>query len=976
MASSKLTKEMIEKEIKKRIAKPAALEDWLHAHIPFIVGPKITCFDPIEGQPGCLVTIQGSNFAANRTDNEVRIGGQPAQVVNALPNELKAITHAGILNGPVKVKVGTKTASGPHDFKVLGYPSAGDGEDGPPIAYTGIAAGPGSGDVDPIGTIRVLVALVRPNDLAVPAAAVRNNVVSTWNDVRTYYTQASYTKTDVQVDMTTNWAVLDGPKSDFIRTTTNTVSAWNNGTGTISITLADTDGFLPGMGVIGMTSGAAGIIQSVDPASIVLSYFFGDFQGGERLEQDQIDETQLDRIMAQAAQGAVNEGFNLNDYAMMACVMFLDGSFVRAWGNWSTSDFSYSNGLPVGDPNRIAINLPTSHDISLVAIQETADWGRCAHEFGHNIVSAPNFLGDGTATLGEDIYSSDLVDPDAASATEFDIMGSTGKHALFSGYHLDKIGYYKRDPAIAGDVENVAELTWDRNPTTRDFDIVAHGVAKNGLNTRVHLVKLKVTDGLHYFIQVRQRPGPTTQIFDDDIPLNGAANQGGVIVTRAIADTLHINQQTRFITLMHPENVLKQGDIVEDPARQIRISVINDNVQARPLVCRVRVEWANTIADDPNGSFDLNIEGWDGNYQTPDIWVDRSPFGVYDNSLDADGRPTGNGDRPRPGQINRLYARTHVSGAMGAQNVLVTFYAVFPPGVGDNGNWSPLATQLIPAISQNGWVDATVNWVPIVGEHTCLKVYAGRQLGEVSGGNNSAQENVFEFESPAGSPGEPVFIPTAVRNPLNERKMIRVAVHGVPKGWSVYFPHSWVWLDGLAEKRFDLIVVPDKDFSWYQEMKLAMVANVRITGTLARNYSEPLPPKMEPSGSRFYPIGGVLNKVRLLKKSHITLQEDQEHEKKRIIALRGDIIPAHGNQRVRVELIDPKGALRVREVKTNATGHYMASFDLHYIPSLEEDKKKWKATKKVVAGVYRAQAFIFAADYSAGATSNMLFITL
>ena len=973
MSSTKYTKALVAKEIRKRIETPVDLEEWLHHHLPFIVGPSITYFEPVAGSPCCLVTIHGTNFATIRADNEVEIGGHPAKVLSASPTVLKVLTSRKVADGPVKITVGSNTAAGPHDFRVLGYPAPGRDENGPPIAYTGTATGPSSGDVNPIGTIRVLVALVRPNDLN-PGAGVRNDVVSTWNDVRTFYTQASYAKTDVQVDTTTNWAVLDGPKTDFIRTTTNAVTGWNAGALTININGANMDGFLPGMGVIGMTSGARGTIQSVGPTSIVLNNFWnGNFQIGEQLEENQITEDQLDRIMAQAAQGAVNEGFNINDYAMMAAVMFLDGRFVRAWGNWSQPNFAYNNGLPVGDPNRIDINIVPNHDLSLIAIQETADWGRCSHEFGHNVVSAPNFLGDGTATLGEDVYATDLVDPDAATAREFDIMGSHDNHPLFSGYHLDKMGYYKRDPAIPGDVENVAELTWDRNPTSREFDVVAHGVTKNSSNTRVHLVKLKVTDGLHYYIQVRQRPGPTAQIFDDNIPLNGAANQGGVIVTRAIADTLHVNQQTRFITLMHDEHVLRQGDTVDDPARTIRITVLNDNVQARPLVCRVRVEWAQTIADDPNGSFNLNIERWDSNYQTPDIWVDRSPYGVYDNSLDADGRPTGNGDRPRPEQVNRLYARVHVSGGMGAQNVKLTYYAVFPPGIGDNGNWAPIASQSVN-IAQNSFTDASVDWVPVVGQHTCLKVYAGHQLGETTGGDNSAQENVFQFEAVGGSPVDPVFIPTAVRNPLDERRLIRIAVTGVPAGWSVYFPHSWVWLDAKAEKQFDLVVIPDLDYAMYQEKQMPRTANVRIMGALARHYAEPLPPKMQPAGSRHYPIGGVFNQVSVKKRSQITLQEDQEKQKESTIAVRGATTPGQSGQRVRVELIDPLGALRIAEVNTKAGGIYAASFDLRYEPSLEADRKKWKRASKRVPGVYRAQAFISGADRLASAASNMLFI--
>ena len=165
---------------------------------------------------------------------------------------------------------------------------------------------------------------------------------------------------------------------------------------------------------------------------------------------------------------------------------------------------------------------------------------------------------------------------------------------------------------------------------------------------------------------------------------------------------MHNNQQTRFITLMHDDRVQIQGDFIEDPARALRITVLNDSVQARPLVCRVRVEWAQTIVDDPAGAFDLNVEPWDSNWQSPDIWVDRDPFGSFDNPTDAQGRPGGNGDKPWVNHINQFTARVHVSGAMGTSNVKVTFYAITPPGVGDNGNWLSIAVKTIANIPQSG----------------------------------------------------------------------------------------------------------------------------------------------------------------------------------------------------------------------------------------------------------------------------------
>ena len=190
-----------------------------------------------------------------------------------------------------------------------------------------------------------------------------------------------------------------------------------------------------------------------------------------------------------------------------------------------------------------------------------------------------------------------------------------------------------------------------------------------------------------------------------------------------------------------------QGDVIEDPARTLRITVLDDSVQARPLVCKVRVEWAQDITNDPDGKFDLNVEPWDTSWQTPDIWIDRDPIGSFDNPMDSQGRPTGNGDKPWADHINQFTARVHVSGDLGASNIKVTFYAVTPPGVGDNGNWSPIAIQPIPDIPKNGYKDVFCNWVPVIDKHTCLKVFASQQLGEISGGNNGAQENVFEFQA-------------------------------------------------------------------------------------------------------------------------------------------------------------------------------------------------------------------------------------
>jgi hypothetical protein len=872
---------------------PVKLRDWLDRHIPWFVGPRVDALEPVGGQRGTIITVHGARFAANRTDNEVTINGLPVPVMAASTNTLKVLVTKDVDTGLVEVKVGTRTSASPYAFTVKGYPGA--GEDGPPVLATGAGNG-AAGDVNPIGTIRVMVVLCQATD-RIPAnlATVRTALTQAWNNVHTFYDQASFTRTNVQFDIAAAAATLDGVFTDFVD---------------LSAT-----------------------VQNIKGA-------------------------QLGRIAAFAAQQAQNEGFVLNNYQMLCSVMFTNGDFIRAWGGTDTQTFSYDNGKPVGDPARIHIDITLAQKINELWIQETANWGRFAHEFGHNIVSAPTVSGDGTATLGEDVYGSDLVDASAATAQDFELMGNHDSHPIFTGYHLEKLGYYQG--------ANVRELNWDRNPHSEEVDVIAHGVSEDADPNRVHIVKIKVSDALTYYVEVRQRPGATAQIFDDSIPTGGSANQGGVIVTRVIAGEMNNNQQTRFITLMHEDRVQINGDIIEDPARALRITVVNDSVQARPLVCKVRVEWANTIANDPGGAFDLKVEPWDGNYQSPDIWVDRDPIGTFDNPMDAQGRPTGNGDKPWVNHINQFTARVHVSGAIGATNVKVTFYAISPPGVGDNGNWSPIAVKTIANIPASNFMDTFCNWVPVVDKHTCLKVFASQQLGEISGDNNGAQENVFDFQAAGSSPADPLFIKTAIRNPLDERRAIQVSLRGLPLGWVAQVPHAWLWLDGKAEKEIDVMIWPIADVNAYQfgknrEGKLPGLAPVKVAGFVERSYTEAMGSVLQVVGSRFYPIGGTFYRVGVRKRGSIRLEAEGKNERKDSIRVQGVVAPPRADQRVLIDALLPDGKThRTTETRTNATGQFSA------LLKVTDDNKK------LLSGPYVVQGFIHNASELSDAESNVV----
>lgn len=846
-------------------------------------GPAIADFQPWQGYAGTLLIIAGTGFAEARQGNQVEVGGRMARVIAAEPNRLTVITHHQTRTGPVKISVAGKTAIGPRDFDILAWPKPSAGDDGPPYSYAGAGDGgaPSAGTVPPTGTARILVVLCNPTDL-VPADAVaaRQDVVDVFAEVTTFYDQASYGQLDVQVDVTTFVPLLN-----------------------------DRDHYHRANGAVGYPN---------------------------------IDGAVLDQLMAECAQGAVNQGFDLNDYSVMVASVFMPGFGVRAWGGWSQDNFAYDDGAGV------SINITTTNPLGLIAQRHDADWGRAAHEFGHNLV-------DGGLALGEDVYASDLVDPSEATVQNFEMMGNHDSHPLFSGFFIHQLGWY--------DAANIVDLVWDRNPFSQEFDLVAHGLTQDTSATRYHLVRIKVSDGLYYFVEVRQRPDPaaaTVQIFDENIPLPmGGAPDGGVLVSKVITGTLNNNHQTRLITLLQEQTrVMFSGEEAVDPLRTLRIVVVNDNVQSRPRVCRVRIEWAQVIADTPGGDFDLRLEPWGPGWETVDIWIDRNPFGAFD-STDAAGNPTGNGDAPRPLEVNRFETRIRNDGSANATNVKVTHYAVEPPGVGDNGNWSPLSTYTIATIPAGGSVIRRVNWVPLLGEHTCLKVAISAQLGEVTTGNNSAQENVFTFQPPAHSVPEPVVMTVAVRNPRKERSLVMISLQGVPRGYYVYFPHRWLWLDALAERKLDLLVVSIFDI---KELKYRK-ADVRLFGRVPRTYSEKLDITGHP-GSWMAPIGGILASVTPKQGGEIKLDEKVRQDKNQV-RVTGRVTPAIKDQPLRVDVTHPDGSVATMAARSDDHGQFTAVFDL------AQDSKKPKDTNPKES-VYTFQAHIINAPELAPADSNIV----
>ena len=75
--------------------------------------PVINSVSPDSGQLGTTVTISGSGFSANATDNVVKFNDSNAVVSSATATQLTVKVPVSAGTGPVSVTVGGKTATGP-----------------------------------------------------------------------------------------------------------------------------------------------------------------------------------------------------------------------------------------------------------------------------------------------------------------------------------------------------------------------------------------------------------------------------------------------------------------------------------------------------------------------------------------------------------------------------------------------------------------------------------------------------------------------------------------------------------------------------------------------------------------------------------------------------------------------------------------------------------------------------------------------
>ncbi|MGH3453907.1 MAG: IPT/TIG domain-containing protein [Nocardioidaceae bacterium] len=640
-----------------------------------------------------------------------------------------------------------------------------------------------------------------------------------------------------------------------------------------------------------------------------------------------------DRLMIDAFQAADAAGFNLDDFTGL--VVIVNGPFLRGQ-SWQTDRFTDGGTTFV---------LNEAKGIYYVATG--ADWGRVAHETGHWLGMWDIYTewhSDGTYTEG--------------TAAPWCMAGSSGGGPLWCAHQIqEKMAAYRTTTPN----RNVEVRTWSPTAPALDemFDIVVHDAGEDANAGRIHILKLVVSSGLTYYVEVRQKP--IGLIFDQNIAVTNAV-EGTVLVTRVTEGTSISNTFERPIMLYGAIDV---GQQVVDAARRLTIRV-EQVVQDRPLVYRVHVTWNQPVADDPSGQFDLGITPWTTDeWETIDVWVDspRNNSGgsvVYENHEPGDtSKPIRNGDRPWVHRVNKFWARIRNTGVVDVTDAYVTFYANSPPGIGDNGDWATVETKLVPvvprydpAVPGSGEVLVSCDWKPSVGEHSCLKVAVLPQSGEIDVDNNSAQENVFTFDSAGSSSHDPVELTTNVRSPLTVWRKIDAVVKGLPPGWHAVVNHAWVWTAPKGTHTLEVVMWTDLhapyDFTpadirrkLKDEWKVPDRALIRLEGWTTFDH-------------RYLPIGGVLADIKANRKVDIGVDVEVSGNH---VVVQGCLRPPVRNVPITVEITDEDGKTTYLYSITDERG----CFDL----SKDEQAR-------LAPGRYELQVFTTAGGDAAEASSEAL----
>ena len=876
---------------------------------------QITAISPEKGLPGTVVEISGSGFSTVWHENEVTIGGAKARVIDATDTHLRVVALRDVATGPVVVTTPLRTLTSRQSFARAGDTLAPTAEKPAGAELIEGKSFPNDRRYDMAAkgkNQKILVVLARPNDIdpetSIPLWGnglvgpfanskefVQRLVSHPENGVNRYFLDATGGETSGDF-LVTDWMPLAQPWDFYAWGPDDVVRAQSGLTGAeadLAAVMADpsaTQADLDAANARVATKKSA--LEHAKASQGFLQQ--GDFAFAEAL------------IGAKAALGEAAFNSYTDHFLVLA------GPWMRGSCCWLGTGFHAESSNPALPLGPFDIDFPSPKGGTWMA--QDGKPGRMAHELSHFFASG-------------DLYD--------GSAGAFDLMGSHDELPMYSGYNQHIKGDWLEDG-------NVVPLQWGSSPTfDQTFDLIAPQQAESatGDGTK-QVIRLRVTNGLYYFVEVRQRPNPaaaagTVPAFDRNIPGVDAATASGVLITKAVESNNQSNNLEPTVTLVAPgttpsPRTLTIGEAFTDPARTLRISV-ESRSQDRPAIYRVRVRWGHLPSADPNGQFDLRVSPWTPPpWESVDIWANSTkndttaPAKVVYKNHEAgdDTKPLGNGDPPWVGKDNTLFARISNQGmAATPESVRVTFYLNSPPGIGDDGTWAPFDTVIVPPLAANETriVEANRKWRPAAGEHTCVKVLIEPINGEVTFDNNQAQENFNEFESGGSSPYQAVAMQVVARNPYDHPVVMDIVARNVPEGWFVAFDQGAVWLPAKATKTVQAVVWTDRIPEWDQprEKQGPSKALISLEGWVQRPWD------------RRFAVGGVTAFVQGARRTELRLETKQRElrvGRDARATVVGRLSPAVAGTSVALHLDGPGGEHHVETAVTGAWGGFTHTF--------------------------------------------------
>ena len=405
--------------------------------------------------------------------------------------------------------------------------------------------------------------------------------------------------------------------------------------------------------------------------------------------------------------------------------------------------------------------------------------------------------------------------------TPWDIMGLSPHRNHFHGW-----AKFERQWIEATEVQSVGP------PDGADIDVtILLSPSESSAGTR--LIEIPLTDDAvftGYTVEYRRQING-----DEDLPSEG-------VLISFVSESP--NTIRKAIVLYDPgspgdlnQAPLEVGDSYTDSQNNLTITYVSQSGDD----ANVRIEYLEPPALPANPQ----ITPWGSPpWETVDIWLDSENNGwdTY-RYTDGSGNPVGNGDDAWVDHANRVYFRITNGGTGDASNVQVQVYANEPPGMGDSGaDWRYLGTAVFPSITAGASEIGFVNWTPVLGEHTCLKVVIVDSDLEITTLDNIAQENVTAFDTSAGSPYQARCQQFVVNNPFEFRHTpVHMLPTDIPQGWIVQVQPTDFTLPPAGSRRICVTVFPPEQSGPY------------VPGYIGKLKLE----AQVPFANTFIPIGGV-----------------------------------------------------------------------------------------------------------------------